>query len=145
VIVAVATAALYAVIMWALTRREQEARATLTAGLSGQQRRQLRRAVRTGTPPTDLALRPAAAAIVRNRLMAEERHRTLTLTGLAVFFAFELELALTDGGALFVAGTLLFGGTLIWALLEPRHLRRKLARLEMPYDPVPASLSGQDR
>jgi hypothetical protein len=69
--------AVFGVLLWFGGRPQRERQHAIVGGLTTQQRRAVLTAARTGVPPGDPALRPAAAAVVRDRLTTKRRYRPL--------------------------------------------------------------------
>lgn len=114
---------LYALWVSFTTRRQRQADNAIIGALIIEQRRDVLHAAGTGSPPGEPALRPAATAMVRNRLIEHDRHPTLPTVGLGVFLALSTLLAVTDG-LWYLAGTTVFGWALIWAVRYPGQLRQ---------------------
>lgn len=135
---AVVIGPLYGLAMWYVSRDARRDEAATVGGMSREQRRAVMRAAKTGKPPADSALRTSAALLVRGQLLRHQRSRTFTLTVFALFTAMSVVGWFASGWWYGLAGTVLFGGALIWAGRYRGQLQRKLAALEAPPSSAPS-------
>jgi hypothetical protein len=114
--------------------RRQRRRSDSSAGvLSAAQRRAVRRAIVTGTPPQDPALRTQAVALALDELEREIRVRGWTV-GLLTIFAVGSAIAAAGGSWWYAASAAFFVAAAVWVARHPAHLRRRIAALESAGD-----------
>jgi hypothetical protein len=123
--------AVYTPLMWFATRPERRAVNAIMGAMTPEEQRAVSSAAKTGAPPAEAALRPAAVELVRHRLAEHERHRVLTLVVFAAFTLLSVPFVFTDGLWWLVA-TAMFASMLIWTVRYPGQLTRRLATLEPP-------------
>jgi hypothetical protein len=123
--------AVYAPLMWFAMRPERRAVSAIMGAMTVDEQRAVSGAAKTGVPPAEAALRPAAVELVRHRLAEHDRHRVLTLVMFAAFTVLSVPFVFTDG-LWWLAATAMFASMLVWTVRYPRQLARRLASLEPP-------------
>ncbi len=122
--------------MYFATRKQYQAGEAVLVGLTKQQRRQVLRAAKTGTPPADLTLRARAVALLEVRLANYARNRTPNLvvfSGAAVLSA----VAGITSGWWYWGAVAASGYVLVSVIRYPAKHQRNLATLQPPPIPNP--------
>jgi hypothetical protein len=132
--------AVYTPLMWFATRADRRGVNAIMGAMTSDEQRAVLSAAKTGVPPAEAALRPAAVSLVRHRLAEHDRHRVLTLVVFAAFALLSVPFIFTDGLWWLVA-TAMFASMLVWTVRYPSQLARRLARLEPPAPALQARTS----